>query len=113
MPLHHRALLQGDEDTAVSNLTPESSSFFIAGMGIRREGEVLLGGATVFVLNVERWSSIDESIRVFKGTKVFINFSENAQRGLIPHAAIVYCRDEFSLKAILKLSACAVLKRNA
>jgi uncharacterized protein YaaQ len=38
----------------MSNLTPESSSFFIAGMGIRREGEVLFGGATVFVLNVER-----------------------------------------------------------
>ena len=45
----------------------------------------------------------------FKGTKAFINFSENAQRGLIPHAAIVYCRDEFSLRAILKLFACAVL----
>lgn len=38
----------------LSNLTPESSSFLGAGMGISREGEVLLGGATVFVINVER-----------------------------------------------------------
>lgn len=37
----------------LSNLTPESS-FFADGIGISRGGEVVFGGATVFVLNVER-----------------------------------------------------------
>ena len=44
-----------------------------------------------------------------KGSKAFINFSKNTERGAVPHAAIVYCRDEYTLKSMLKLYAAALL----
>ena len=44
-----------------------------------------------------------------KDSKAFINFSKKARAGVLPHAAIVYCRDEFTLRAMLKLFACAAL----